>query len=240
MQVRVQKGEEWKFVDFTVCHHARRVPVPPIDAHRQFSTAVANPLPQAIYRAHQHLETGNTALEIDIAQRAKSLSQHAQFAQVAEHRDEERRGEGVKVGGRRMPPSNFTHGRENSRVFLPLEGTEGGICGFARLRICPSAHLQIIHHAERAHRGHGEEQREREIVRKPGDDAGELDEGRDDELSIVVVIELAAREPGIIRREFRAANHRIEVCQVHRSLAAHRGVPQIGIAPANQHEREEE
>ena len=79
-----------------------------------------------------------------------------------------------------------------------------------------------------------QKRRDCKVVRDRGSDARGLHEHRDEDEAEVVVVHLPAREPGIERREVRALQHRVEIREVHRLLAATRRMPEVGIGPTDQ------
>jgi hypothetical protein len=65
-------------------------------------------------------------------------------------------------------------------------------------------------------------------------DAGELDQHRDQNEPEIVVVDDAAGEPGVVRREVVALRDRVQVGEVHRLLAAEHRVPQVRVDRANE------
>ena len=71
------------------------------------------------------------------------------------------------------------------------------------------------------------------------DDRREFDQCSGNDIAIVVVVNVAAREPGIIGRHVRTAHHGVKKRQFHRFFSTDEGVPQIGIEGANTHKKQE-
>ena len=98
---------------------------------------------------------------------------------------------------------------------------------------CPPAPRQAGHQRERRRERDGEEQRNRQIEGRRRCDACQLDEHGDQVLAIVVVVDVAATEPGIDRRHSTTAQDAIENGQLEGLLAAVVEVVKIGIERAD-------
>ncbi len=69
-----------------------------------------------------------------------------------------------------------------------------------------------------------------QVVGDRGDNPQKLDQDADDHESVIVVINVAASVPGIVRREGRALEDGIEKGEIHWLFAAKRRVPQVRVA----------
>jgi hypothetical protein len=72
-----------------------------------------------------------------------------------------------------------------------------------------------------------------EVVGNGGDDAQQFDRRADQHKAVIVIVDVSAREPRIIRREGRALDDRVEVREIHRALAALGGMPEVRVAEAD-------
>ena len=217
MQVREQEREEREFVDLKAGrvgrHHAGRLPEVEL-SERHAARYVGEAVP--------HLDNA---------------------VQVAQHRDKRHPGQPCPNG----PPGrdaefDATFGASRSFVLgsdealaeeapraSPVSGEEPSSAG-----LC-----QVVKQAERATDRQGEEQRDGQVVGDAHFYAGGLYEHAGDELAEVVVVEEPTREPRVERRHDGRPGDGVEVCEVHRLLAAPERVPQVGVGHAQPKEREE-
>ena len=150
------------------------------------------------------------AAEVLVAQdAAQPLRQLRGAVEVAEHGDEERghhaRGD---RGGQARPASGIVEAALHERG-------------------------EVVDDREGRRRRQREEERHNEGDRDGGQNAGELGEGGAHEEAEVVVVQLAARVPGVVGRHVRRLQHRVEVGEVHRLFAAEVEVPQVGVPHAH-------
>ena len=104
----------------------------------------------------------------------------------------------------------------------------------------PSRRLrQVVDDGEGGADGHGEEHRHRQVEGDLRQNARQLDQRRRHELAEVVVVHVAAGEPGVVGRHRRAAGDGVEIGQVHRLLAAAGGMPEVRVERADPVEDEE-
>ncbi len=108
------------------------------------------------------------------------------------------------------------------------------------LTACAASMHQIPTDGERARRHQREQRRHDQVVRDGRRNAQQLDRNADHHETIVVVVDVAAGEPRIVRRERGALEYRGQVCQVHRLFTAAERVPQVRVGHADQQERDEE
>ena len=99
---------------------------------------------------------------------------------------------------------------------------------------------QVVGDAKGAQGRHGEPGGDGQVVGHIGHDADELDQRADHHLAEIVVIQIPPGEPGIVRRKLDALDDGVEIGQVHRLFAAHPGMPQVGVAPADEPKEEKE
>ena len=110
---------------------------------------------------------------------------------------------------------------------------------FAGLLATPSLE-QVVDHGEHARSRQGKKQRDGQVVCHPGHDPRELDKSGHDYQAIVVVVDVAASKPRVVRREVAALQNGVQIGHVHWLLAAHPRVPQVRVAHTNQIEEQEE
>ena len=84
-----------------------------------------------------------------------------------------------------------------------------------------------------------EHRRQPQVVGHFGGDAQQPRRAGGEELSEVVVIDVAASPPGVVGREVVGAQHGVQVCEVHRLLAAEGGVPEVGVGHADRQQKQE-
>src|SRR5262249_6582005 len=92
---------------------------------------------------------------------------------------------------------------------------------------------------EGATEGEAKEQWDSQIEGRGGNHAGELDERGDEELAVVVVVDVATCEEGIVGRQVAAAQDGGGVSGLHRPPAAHVDVPEVWVEGAYPGERKE-
>jgi len=141
------------------------------------------------------------------------------LAQVTQHRDEQ----GAQQPDEDGPAADAAH----------VEGTADA----APLR--PGA-VEVIGDAKGAHGRHGEPGRDDQVVGHGGRDADELDQRPDHDLAKVVIVEIAPGEPRVVGRKLGALDDGVQVGQVHGLFAALPGMPQVGVAPADDPEEAKE
>ena len=98
---------------------------------------------------------------------------------------------------------------------------------------------QIVGDGEDAPGHQCEEQRHRKVDGDGRHHPGELGQRRVHELAEVVVVQVAAGEPGVVGRHGRRSDDGIEVGEVHRLLAATKRVPQVRVPHPDAVEAEE-
>ena len=96
---------------------------------------------------------------------------------------------------------------------------------------------EVVDDTVHAADGEREECRHGEVECCRRHNAGHPDEHRREELPPIVVVEVAAAEPRVIRRHNCRPQHRVQIREVHRLLAAAIGMPQVRIRHPHQHER---
>ena len=224
--VRVQIGEEkapvGKLVD-GLRDHPAGVPVgvggEPLRAEH---------LDQTAGRGHGCLKAGQIALE-GAAGQSSQLAHHLRAAvHVAQHGDEEggqkrdqggaalTGGWGVRVAGR----------------FRRLIRRFGRALGAA-------APGQVVGQAPDVDHGQGEDGGDGQVEGDGGGDAGQLDQQRDQIEAVVIVVDHAAGEVGVQRREIRAAQDGVEKGELHELFAAVPGLPDVGVGDAEGDEEQE-
>ncbi len=215
VQVGIGEGEERELVD-GVRDDARRVPEPPIVGEVQLRAASQHRDQPA--DGGQQLRQRALACAAGCALR-ELVNQQLEVAEVADDRHKEDPGQPGQQGADAQP------------LIRPL---------LARELSGPVAVGQVEGHRERADAGQCEEGGHRQVVRHPRHDAGQLDQRADDDEAEVIVVHEPARVPRVVGREGGRADHRVEVGEVHRFLAAPGRVPQVGVADTDQQEQAEE
>ena len=139
-----------------------------------------------------------------------TLVEHAHGAQVAQHRHTQ--------GGRQAGPE--------------LELLAPAAAGMRR--------YEIPTEREGAQCDQGKQGGQDQVVRHCRNDAQPLDQHPDQHEAVIVIVQVPAGIPGIIGREGGALEHRVEVGEVHRLLAALPRVPEVRVAQADEQEEQEE
>ena len=139
---------------------------------------------------------------------AEALQELGRTVEVAEHGDKE--------GGQRAGEDRG--GEAGATVLVEAAFDERG---------------EVVDDGEGGGGGQGEEERDDESDRDGGEDAGELGEGGAHEEAEVVVVELAAGEPGVVGRHVRRLQDGVEVGEVHGLFAAEVEVPEVGVPHAD-------
>ncbi len=216
VQVAVEEGEQRELGDGHVIgrHHAARIPVPVAAAEGQDATR---------QRVEESLRGPDHPLDdvgvVDDPARGghalEALVDHADRPKVAEGHGHHRSGQA-------------RHQRQVQQTFVPVGG---------RLE---RPLQQGMHHRKRAQRHQREQRRQDQVVRDGRHDAEPFHRRADQHEAIVIVIDVAARKPRVISGEGTALQHRVEVREIHRALAALGGMPQVGVAEAHQQVEEEE
>ena len=98
---------------------------------------------------------------------------------------------------------------------------------------------QVVHDAVHASHREREECRHSKVERDHRLYPRRPDKHSRQELPPVVVVQVAAPEPRVIRWHDRGAQHRVQVREVHRLLAPAIRVPQVRVRHPHQHERQE-
>ena len=93
---------------------------------------------------------------------------------------------------------------------------------------------------ESPHSDQAEQGRQGQVISKSWRQPQPFDQHAHDHETVVVIIQIAAGEPGVIRREGSALQHGGEIGQVHRLLAALPGVPQVRVPQPDEQESHKE
>jgi hypothetical protein len=105
--------------------------------------------------------------------------------------------------------------------------------GFPRARGHPAA-ARCAPRRESPQGGQGRQGGDRGVIGVAHLEAQELDRRSDDHVAEVVVVDIAAGEPGVVGREAQRADRRQQIREVHGLLPAHHRMPEVRMAQADQ------
>ncbi len=210
MKVGIEKGEEGELVDLPMRHHPAGVPIPPFAAEGELL-----PLGQQGPKAGEHLrhrdKAGDGAGEAHIlAQFLQAVHEQLELAQVAHHGHQER-------------PHNTIVQRARQPLVLIFVSRE-----------------KVKDHTRGPHRREGKAGGYGQIVSHPGHNGRQLDQRGHHDPTIVIVVNVTASKPGVVRGEITALDDGVEIGQVHRLLAARHRMPEIGVAASDEPKEQEE
>ena len=103
----------------------------------------------------------------------------------------------------------------------------------------PRAFGHVVHNRVRPPQREREERRHSEVIRNHRIYRRSPNEHRRQKLPPVVIVQVAAREPRVIRRHYARAQYRVQIGEVHRLFPAPERMPQVRISHTNQRERQE-
>ena len=107
-------------------------------------------------------------------------------------------------------------------------------------RTCVRVANEVGTDRERSNADEGEERGQDKVVRNRRHDAEQFHRRADQHVAVIIIVDVTAREPRVIRREGGGFQHRVEIRKIHRTLAALGRMPQVGVAEADEQIEQEQ
>jgi len=215
VRVAVEKREVRDFRDRVagVGHDPRRIPVPPVRA--EIERLAAQQAPDATGDRAQWWQELLAGDRPPAARARQGGDDQADVVQIAQHHRQQ-------------------HGRPARHPGIAPQRTGPAVL------LAPPAPHQVEGGRERGHPGQGEQRRQDQVEGHRRQQTQQLDRRPHQHEAVIVVVDVPAGEPGVDRREECAAQHAVEVGEVHRPLAAEVGMPQVGVAQPHAQEGQEQ